>query len=92
MTFLYVLSVESFYAEFAALEAVRGATNGVSSAATGLVIAVGIKMAHPLKGVAWQIAMAALTFVAIALLRIPLLWALAMLAPVSVAIAWRMQR
>jgi hypothetical protein len=36
--------------------------------------------------------MAALTFVAIALLRIPLLWALAMLAPVSVAIAWRMQR
>jgi chromate transporter len=92
MPFLIVLALAATYAQFAAIEAVRGATNGVSAAATGLVIAVGIKMAHPLKGVAWQIAMAALTFVAIALLRIPLLWALAMLAPVSVAIAWRMQR
>ena len=80
------------YAQFAAIEAVRGATNGVSAAATGLVIAVGIKMAQPLKGVAWQIAMAALTFVAIALLRVPLLWALAILAPVSIAVAWRTQQ
>jgi chromate transporter len=92
MPFLIVLALAAMYAQFAAIEAVRGATNGVSAAATGLVIAVGIKMSHPLKGVAWQIAMAALTFVAIALLRVPLLWALAMLAPVSVAIAWRMQR
>jgi chromate transporter len=92
MPFLIVLALAAMYAQFAAIEAVRGATNGVSAAATGLVIAVGIKMSHPLKGVAWQIAMAALTFVAIALLRVPLLWALAMLAPVSIAIAWRMQR
>ena len=92
MPFLIVLALAAMYAQFAAIEAVRGATNGVSAAATGLVIAVGIKMAQPLKGVAWQIAMAALTFVAIALLRVPLLWALAILAPVSIAIAWRMQR
>ena len=92
MPFLIVLALAATYAQFAAIEAVRGATNGVSAAATGLVIAVGIKMARPLKGVAWQIAMAALTFVAIALLRVPLLWALAVLAPVSIAIAWRMQR
>jgi chromate transporter len=92
MPFLIVLALAAMYAQFAAIEAVRGATNGVSAAATGLVIAVGIKMAQPLKGAAWQIAMAALTFVAIALLRIPLLWALAILAPVSIAIAWRMQR
>jgi chromate transporter len=53
---------------------------------------MGIKMAYPLKGIAWQIAMGALAFVAIGLLRIPLLWALAMLAPVSVAIAWWTKR
>jgi chromate transporter len=92
MPFLIVLALAALYAQFAEIEAVRGATNGVSAAATGLVIAVGIKMAQPLKGVIWQLAMAALTFVAIALLRIPLLWALAMLAPFSIAIAWRMQR
>lgn len=92
MPFLIVLALAVLYAQFAAIDAVRGATNGVSAAATGLVIAMGIKMAHPLKGVLWQIAMAALAFAAIALLRVPLLWALAVLAPASIAIGWRMQR
>ena len=92
MPFLIVLALAALYAQFAAIEAVRGATNGVSAAATGLVIATAIKMAQPLKGVAWQIAMGILTFVAIGLLRVPLLWALAMLAPLSIAIAWRIRR
>ena len=68
MPFLIVLALAALYAQFAAIEAVRGATNGVSAAATGLVIATAIKMAQPLKGVAWQIAMGVLTFVAIGLL------------------------
>jgi chromate transporter len=92
MPFLIVLALAALYAQFAAIEAVRGATNGVSAAATGLVIATAIKMAQPLKGVAWQIAMGVLTFVAIGLLRVPLLWALAMLAPLSIAIAWWSRR
>lgn len=92
MPFLIVLALAALYGRFAEIDAVRGATTGVSAAATGLVIAMGVKMAHPIRGVAWQIAMATLTFVAIALLRVPLLWALALLAPISVAIAWRMQR
>jgi chromate transporter len=92
MPFLIVLALAALYAQFAAIEAVRGATNGVSAAATGLVIATAIKMAQPLKGVAWQIAMGVLTFVAIGLLRVPLLWALAMLAPLSIAIAWWIRR
>jgi chromate transporter len=92
MPFLIVLALAALYAQFAAIDAVRGATNGVSAAATGLVIATAIKMAQPLKGVAWQIAMGVLTFVAIGLLRVPLLWALAMLAPMSIAIAWWIRR
>jgi chromate transporter len=92
MPFLIVLALAELYSQFAAVEAVRGATNGVSAAATGLVIATAIKMAQPLKGVAWHIAMGIVTFVAIGLLRVPLLWALAILAPLSIVIAWRMQR
>ena len=88
LPFLIVLALAALYAQFAALDAVRGATTGVSAAATGLVIAMGVKMAAPLKGLAWQLAMAAVTFAAIALLRVPLLWALALLAPVSIAVAW----
>jgi hypothetical protein len=36
--------------------------------------------------------MAALVFAAIGLLRIPLLWALAVLAPLSIVIAWCIRR
>jgi Na+-driven multidrug efflux pump len=45
-------------------------------------------MAQALKDIPWQIVMCVLTFIAIALLRLPLLWVLAVLAPISIAIAW----
>jgi len=88
MPFVIVLILAALYARFADLEVVRGATIGVSAAATGLVIATGLRMARALKGIPWQIVMGALAFIAIALLRLPLLWVLAVLAPVSIAIAW----
>jgi len=89
MPFLIVLALAALYARFAAIEAVRGATAGVSSAATGLIVAMGLRMAHPLAGTAWQVVVIGLGFIALALLRVPLLWALAALAPLSVALAWR---
>ena len=92
MPFLIVLALAALYAHFATLEAVRGATAAVSSAATGLIIAMGLKMGQPLSGTVWQIAIAALAFVALALLRVPLLWALLILVPLSVALAWRTRR
>ena len=92
MPFLIVLALAALYTRFATLEAVRGATAAVSSAATGLIIAMGLKMGQPLAGTAWQIVIAALAFVALALLRVPLLWALLLLVPLSVALAWRSRR
>jgi len=64
----------------------------VSSAATGLIIATGLKMARPLSAVFWQIPVAALAFVALAIVRVPLLWALLALLPISVALAWLTRR
>ena len=93
MPFVIVLVLAALYARFADLAPVRGATIGVSAAATGLIIATGLQMARPLKGIPWHIVMCALTFIAIALLRLPLLWVLAVLAPISIAIArWMMRR
>ena len=93
MPFVIVLALAALYARFADLTAVRGATAGVSAAATGLIIATGLKMARPLKNIPWHIVMCALTFIAIALLRLPLLWTLAVLAPISVGVArWMMRR
>jgi chromate transporter len=88
MPFLIVLALAALYARFDNLDAVRGATAAVSSAATGLVIATGLKMARPLLGTAWQVAIGALGFLALAIARVPLLWALLVLAPLAVGIAW----
>jgi chromate transporter len=92
MPFLIVLALAALYTRFAGFEAVRGATASVSSAATGLIIAMALKMARPLRDSGWQIAIAALAFVALGLLRVPLLWALLALAPLSIALAWRTRR
>jgi chromate transporter len=92
MPFLIVLALAALYARFDALPAVRGATAAVSSAATGLIVAMGLKMARPLATSGWQVAIAALGFAAVALYRVPLLWALLVIAPVSVAFAWWTRR
>jgi chromate transporter len=88
MPFLIVLALAALYSHFDALASVRGATAAVSSAATGLIVAMGLKMARPLTTTGWQVGAATMAFAAIALLRWPLLWTLLGLAPASVAVAW----
>jgi chromate transporter len=92
MPFLIVLALAALYAHFDTVAAVRGATASVSSAATGLIIAMGLKMGQPLAGSTWQVAIALSGFVALGVMRVPLLWALAVLVPVSVACAWSTRR
>ncbi len=88
MPFLIVLGLAEVYAQFSGIDMVRRGTYGLSAAATGLIIAMGLKMAMPQRNVVWQMVVAALTFVAIGVLRVPLLWALATLVPLSLALAW----
>ena len=83
-----VLALATVYAQFAQFEAVRGACSGVSASASALIVATALKLARPLKASAWQVVICGVAFVAIALLRVPLLWMLAALCPVSIAIAW----
>jgi chromate transporter len=88
LPFLIVLVLAALYARFDNLDAVRGATAALSSSATGLIVAMALKMARPLTGTAWQVAIIVAGFAAIAIARAPLLWTLAVLAPLSVACAW----
>jgi chromate transporter len=88
MPLAIVLVLATLFAEFAHIDAVRGACNGVSAAASGLILSVALKMARPIRGLPLQVGIAAITFAAIALLRSPLLWTLALVAPLSIAIAW----
>jgi len=83
-----VLLLAMVFAEFAQVEAVRGACNGVSAAASGLVVALALKMGKTIRRTPWQVAVAVVAFAAIGVARQPLLWVLAALVPVAVACSW----
>lgn len=78
------------YAQFGDLEPVGRILSGVTAAAAGLLIAVVGKMVLPLftKRWDWAPAIAILAFAGVAIMRWPLPWVFAVLAPVAVALAW----
>ena len=88
MPFAIVLALAALYAQFVDLAPVRGAATGVSAAASGLILSMALKLSRPLRDSAWQIAIGVIAFVGIGLVRLPLLWLLLVLAPISIAIAW----
>lgn len=77
------------YGRFGDIETVRRVLAGIAPAAAGLIIATAAKMAAPLFG-RWGPAPAVFlaTAFAIGIMRWPLLWVLAVLAPTSIALAW----
>ena len=92
MPLVIVLSLATLYAQYAQVDAVRGACSGVSASASGLIVATALKLARPIRESAWQVGICVAVFAGIALLRIPLVWMLAVLCPLSIGIAWRTRR
>ena len=86
-----VLAVGSVYARFADLPQVQGAILGLAAAAAGLVVATAARMAEPLLRRRFLLAapFIAAAFAAVGVLRLPLPYVMAVLAPVSVVLAWR---
>ena len=86
-----VLILATAYARFADIPAVQGALRGMAAAASGLVVAMAVKLAGPiLRRRFWAAApFIGLTFVAVAILRVPLWPVIIVLAPLSVAAGWR---
>jgi len=89
---LIVMVLTGAYAELSRFAPVSGALRGMGAVAAGLVIATAIKLIGTLGsnrlGPPAAAAFAALTFVAIAWLRWPLIWVIGGLGSVAVAIAW----
>jgi len=92
MPLVIILLLAALYGRFAQIEAVRGASGAVSAAATGLMLAMAFKMARPIRNTPWQVGIGVIAFVAIGLVRLPLLWVLAVLVPLAVGIAWWQRR
>jgi Chromate transport protein ChrA len=87
-----VMALTAAYAEFSHLAVVSGALRGMGAVAAGLIIATAVKLMSTLRtnrlGPLLAAFFAVLTFVTIAWLRWPLIWVVAGLGSVAVAIAW----
>jgi chromate transporter len=77
---LIVLAIAAVFAGVADLPQVQGALKGMGAVAAGLITATGLKLLSALKlnpmGQTVCVGFALVTFVAVALLRIPLVWVL----------------
>jgi chromate transporter len=81
----------ALYTRFGDIAALQRILSGLAAAAAGLIVAVSAKMAVPLfrRGFGPAPIVAVAIFVAVGVLRVPLLWALLVATPISIALAWR---
>ena len=87
-----VMSLALIYARFAEVPKVAGALRGMGAVAAGLVISTALKLVGTLRhnrmGRAACAAVAAVTFLAIVWLRVPLVWVIAGVGTLAVGLAW----
>ena len=90
---LVVLALALVYARFSGSPQVAGALRGMGAVAAGLIIATGLKLMAALQknalGLPLCTALGLLSFVAIAWLKLPLLWVLLALGGLGWALAYR---
>jgi chromate transporter len=86
---LVVIGMGMFYQHFGALPEVQQALAGMSKVAAGLLLATVIKLAIvlPRQWRPWLFGL--LAFASVGIMRWPLLWVLAALAPLAVFMAWK---
>ena len=87
-----VIALGAVYDRYGALPVVRHGFAGLAAAAAAMVLANALKIAAPLRRQPLGIAIAALTFVAIAAFRLPLPPVLLAMVALSTALMWRFGR
>ena len=88
-----VLILGALYGRYGDIDALQRILAGVAAAAVGLIGAIVVKMALPLRREGLPaLAVAAAAFAAVGFMRWPLPWVLVALAPVSIALAWWVRR
>lgn len=86
--FLIMVGVGFLYTTYGYIPEVKSVLRGIAAVSAGLVLAMSLKMAAASRARDWTLGFGVLAFVAIALLRVPLVTVLATLAPLSVLVAW----
>lgn len=89
---IVVLVLTALYGQFAQVPAVTGALRGMGAVAAGLIIATGLKLLVTLKynvmGLPVCLGFGAVTLLATAWLRLPLVWVILGLGSLAIAVAW----
>jgi len=86
--FAVVLGLAALYTRYSGVSGVTDTLGGVSAAAAGLVTAMAVKMALSIRSEWTALLFAAAAFVAVGIFHVPLLAAVALLAPLTIAYAW----
>jgi chromate transporter len=90
---LVVLALALLYAEFASHPQLAGAIRGMGAVAAGLITATGLKLMPALQknvlGVPLSAGLGVAAFIAIAWLKLPLAWVLAVLGGIACVLAFR---
>jgi chromate transporter len=89
--FLFILVLALLYERFGGMALVNVALAGVAAAGIGLTCSMGVRAARRMRGVA-PFAVAAAVFVAVGVLKWPMIPVVLVVIPVSVALAWRAER
>jgi chromate transporter len=84
-----VIVLGAVYARTAMHPVVANGLAGMAAAAAGLVLATALRIAAPLRARPVGLAVALTGFIAVALIRLPLLPVLLVLAPAAVLLHWR---
>jgi chromate transporter len=86
-----VIGLGSLYLQYGDNPIVEGALDGMTAAAAGLILSMAVKMATPLfrRDARVPLALSVLTVLAVGVTGLPLFYVLLLLAPISIALAWR---
>jgi chromate transporter len=82
-----VCVIGGLYQAFGHLPAVQSMIQAVAASAAGLIVAMGIRMAYPLRKSPRALIFFAIVLVASVALRVPLIWMLCLILPASLAAA-----
>lgn len=86
--FLVILGLALLHARFGEVPGMAVVLGGVAAAGLANSLTVGLRAARRMQGL-WPWAVAAVTFVAVGVLRLPMIPVVLVVIPASVALAWR---
>lgn len=82
------VALGALYTSFGQMAVVHGVLSGVSAAAAGFMISVGVRIAGPHRHRPWSAVFGGAAFIGMGFFKFPLVYVLLCLAPPSIAIAW----